>query len=139
VTPEFKKYVPLLSRSSYVGLALLWYLLNKDNFVLSAWDATRIHVPISWYLGVPPMVLILYALLPNLITWTLIVITLTIGWGLHAYESLMFDYAHMGVKTDVQTTIIQMIEFLILFAVCIAILYILGPYVRRKYATNKKH
>ena len=132
MTPKLKKYAPLLSRSSYVGLALLWYLLNEFNLVLSTWDATRIHVPISWYLGVPPTVLVLYALLPNLITWTLVVTTLVIGWGLHAYESLMFDYAHMSVKTDLQTTIIQMAEFLFLLAFCIAILYILGPYVRRK-------
>lgn len=131
--------MPLISRFLYIGVAVLWWIINTNNFILSAGDANRINLPVDLYLGLPIVVLLLYAFLPNLVTWWLTIGILVIGWGLHVYKTIIFAYAHMNVKTDIMTTVIQIGVYLLLICIGLLLLYLGGPYITKKYHTANKN
>ncbi len=135
---EYQKNILTASRCTYLGLAALWWVLNKQHIILSEWDANRINVPMLLYLVIPILALALYVIRPTSSIWAVVITVFTLGYGLHVYKSLQFDINHMGVKTDISTTATQIILYLIIFAVCVAVLFMSGPYVRNKYGTARK-
>lgn len=129
---ELKAFMPTVSRIIYVGLAVLWVLMNKYNFFLSQWDAQRINVTMAAYLWVPALILLTYAILPNKITWAIVVLILISGWSLHMLKSFDFDLAHMNVKMDAQGTFTQMTDYIMTLLIAITFLYIAGPYIQKR-------
>ena len=134
----YKNYIHVISRCAYLGLAALWWIVNKYQFILSEWDSQRINVPRFLYLGLPVFVLALYCLRPTSKTWSLVITIFTLGYALHVYKSFQFAISHIGVKTDLVSTATQMAEYLLVFALCVTVLYMSGPYIRKKYGMARK-
>lgn len=133
-----KNNIQIASRCAYLGFAALWWFANKQHFILSEWDAQRINVPMTLYIGIPILAFALYSIRPSPTTWVFVIAVYTTGYGLHVYESLKFDIIHMDVKTDIISTATQMTVYLLVFALCVTVLYMSGPYIRKKYEPARK-
>ncbi len=127
----FQDYL-ILIRVIYVGYAVLWFFLNKNNIIISQWDAQRIGVPIVLYTTIPSVSLLLYAIFPSIAIWIIPVATLILGWSLHVQKIIVFFSAHMNVKTDRIHSIISILFNVFCLAVCIIVLYFSGPYIEKR-------
>lgn len=128
---EVKTFMPTLGRLTYVALAGLWFLMNKHNVLLSESDAQRINIPTYLYLWLPAIILLLYSILPKMIIWSFVIVTLLSGWSLHMLESLNFALAN-GAKADISCIFMQMTVYVIALLLAIALLYVVGPFIQKR-------
>ena len=108
-----------ITRLAYAGIAMLWLYVADD--------ASRIHIPPQLYTAVPFAVLLLYVVFPVRRIWLLIVITLFTGWSLQMNQTMHFQVAHLGLKTDMYGLVIITLINVFILVIGTGILYLAGP------------
>lgn len=116
----------MCSRVAYLCIAALWLVLLKKQIVISPWDAVRVNLPPAAYVAVPAAVLIIYAVIPSIKTWVIVIATLSTGWGLHFHRSLRNDFANLDDKSGI---VVVFLPYLAIFLLCVSVLYLLGPFL----------
>ena len=122
----------ILVRVIYVAYVVLWWYLNKNNIILSQWDTEKIGVPVLWYMMIPTVSLLLYAIFPKMVIWLLPAATLAIGWTLHVKESLAITYAHLHGKVEMVDFVIAGVSLFFVLSVLLTVLYLSGPFINKR-------
>jgi hypothetical protein len=128
----------VMTRLAYIGFALLWLFANKNDIFLSEWDAVRLGVPVSWYVIVPAFSLFSYAVYPLFSVWLFPVAALLVGWSLHSYKSLAYLLSKTEGYSEIETWILFVLFDILLLVICLSVLYITGPYLRRRTRSNEQ-
>ena len=107
--------------------------MNKDilNFFTS-WDVRHINIYMATYLWVPVIALLLYACFPRLITWSFVIMIITLGLSINGYSLIVFKHVSLYETASLIT------EFLLILALAITFLYLSGPYIQKKYKLNNE-
>lgn len=128
---ELNRHHLLLVRFIYLGLAILWLFLNENNIIFSKYDALRIGVPVLWYVMLPTIFLLFYAIFPLNQIWILSASILLLGCGMHIQKSISHVLSDFNAKTDMLGFILMTFYDLFFPVLCIVILYLLGPYLKK--------